>query len=87
MLNFNKNKLINRTLVEYYNTFQHTLDTSDYVPAKFNERICRYIYKNMKKAFTQIEKEDKVFQRNLKRKQKKLLKEQKLAICQGNSKE
>ena len=87
MLNFNKNKLINRTLDEYYNTFQHTLDTADYVPTKFNERICKYIYKNMKKAFKQIEKEDKVFQRNLKKKQKKSLKEQKLAICQGNSKE
>lgn len=30
MINFNKNKLINETLDKYYNTFSHTLDTTDF---------------------------------------------------------
>lgn len=70
MLNFNKNKLINKTLDEYYNTFSHTLDTADFVPSKFNERIHKYIYKNMKKAFKKIDKEDKIYQKNLIKKDK-----------------
>lgn len=68
MINFHKNLLINKTLDEYYQTFQHTLDTADYVPEKFNKRIANYIYKNMKKAFRQIDREDRKYQRELKRK-------------------
>ena len=44
MINFNKNKLINKTLDKYYETFSHTLDTADYVPEKFNNKIHKYIY-------------------------------------------
>ena len=39
MLNFHKNELINATLVEFYKTFEHTLDTVDYVPEKYNAKI------------------------------------------------
>lgn len=70
MLNFNKNKLINKTLDEYYKTFSHTLDTADFVPEKFNEKIHKYIYKNMKKAFKRIDKEDRVYQKKLINKEK-----------------
>lgn len=70
MINFNKNKLINKTLDKYYETFSHTLDTADYVPEKFNSKIHKYIYKNMKKAFRQIDKEDRLYQKDLKRKLK-----------------
>lgn len=70
MLNFNKNKLINKTLDEYYKTFSHTLDTADFVPEKFNDKIHKYIYKNMKKAFKRIDKEDKVYQKTLIKKEK-----------------
>lgn len=71
MINFNKNKLINITLDTYYDTFAHTLDTSDYVPEKYNKKICRYIFKNMKKAFRRIDKDDRKFQRKF-RKQVKI---------------
>lgn len=54
-MNFNKNKLINKTLIKYYETFSHMLDTSDYVPEKFNNKIAKYIYKNMKVKFKEIE--------------------------------
>ena len=52
---FNKNKLINKTLDKYYGTFQCTLDTSDYVPDKFNNKICKYIYKDMLKKLKEVE--------------------------------
>lgn len=76
MINFNKNKLINQTLDKYYETYSHMLDTADYVPEKFNNKISKYIYKNMKKTFKQIDKEDRKFQYELKRKikQKKKIK-------------
>lgn len=69
MLNFHKNELINATLAEFYKTFEHTLDTVDYVPEKYNAKICAYIFKNMKKAFRKIDRVDRVYQRQL-RKQK-----------------
>ena len=70
MINFNKNKLINQTLDKYYETFSHTLDTADYVPDKFNDKITKYIYKNMKKSFKKIDKEDKKYQQEQKKKHK-----------------
>ena len=59
MINYNKNKLINQTLDKYYDTFSHMLDTCDYVPEKYNEKIGKYIFKNMKKHFKLIDKEVK----------------------------
>jgi len=74
MINFNKNKLINETLNKFYDTFSHTLNTADYVPEKFNMKICKYIFKNMKIAFRKIDREDRKFQRALKKKIKNKLK-------------
>ncbi len=68
MINYNKNKLINECLVKYYETFAHTLDTADYVPEKYNAKIVAYIFKNMKRQFKKINREDKLMQRELKRK-------------------
>lgn len=70
MLNYNKNKLINKALDKYYETFSHTLDTADFVPNKFNDKINKYIFKNMRKTFKKIDKEDKNYQKNLKKQEK-----------------
>ena len=59
MPNYHKNELINECLNKYYETFALTLDTADYVPAKFNAKILKYIFKSMKKQFKVIDKEDK----------------------------
>ena len=66
-MNFNKNNLINEVLENYYRTFSMTRDTCEFVPEKFNKKILQYIYKNMRKFFRQIDKEDAKFQRNLKK--------------------
>lgn len=71
MINFNKNKLIDSVLNNYYQTFSCTLDTAEFVPEKYNNKIHKYIFKNMKKAFKKIDKEDKVFQHQLKKKNRK----------------
>lgn len=70
MINYNKNKLINQTLDKYYETFAHTLDTVDYVPEKYNRKIGKYIFKNMKRHFKLIDKEDRKFQKEFKKKLK-----------------
>lgn len=84
MINYNKNKLINQTLDKYYDTFSHTLDTADFVPEKYNKHICKYIFKNLKKAFRKIDREDRKYQwqfrkklriaRKMQKKQEKMLK-------------
>ena len=67
MINYNKNELINECLVRYYDTFEHTLDTADYVPEKYNAKILKYIFKNLKRQFRKLDKEDNRYQRQLKK--------------------
>ncbi len=80
MINYNKNKLINECLVKYYETFAHTLDTADYVPEKFNKKILAYIFKNMKRQFKKIDREDKHKQRELLKKAKAKAKQKQLEV-------
>lgn len=65
MINYNKNDLIDECLVRYYETFSHTLDTCDYVPEKFNNKILKYIFKNMKRQFKKLDREDRKYQKKL----------------------
>ena len=78
MINYNKNELINTTLDKYYETFSHMLDTSDYVPDKFNDKIGKYIFKNLKKTFKLIDSDDRKFKRKFKKDIKNLEKEKRL---------
>lgn len=77
MINYNKNKLINECLQKYYETFSHTLDTADFVPEKYNDKINAYIFKNMKRAFKRIDKADKLFQKEFKKKERLKMKKRK----------
>ena len=70
MINYNKNKLINECLCKYYETFARTLDTADFVSAEYNDKINAYIFKNMRKAFRRVDKEDKRFQKTFRKKAK-----------------
>ncbi len=70
MINYNKNKLINECLEKYYETFARTLDTADFVPEEYNAKINEYIFKNMRKSFKKVDKEDRRFQRVLRKKQR-----------------
>lgn len=66
-MNFHKNELINAVLDNYYETFSHTLDTAEFVPEKYNNKINQYIFKNMKKAFRKIDREDRIYQKQAKK--------------------
>ena len=77
MINYNKNKLINQALDKYYDTFAHMLDTTEYVPQSYNDKIGKYIFKNMKKHFRLINKEDRKFQRKFKKELKAKKKKEK----------
>ena len=54
-MDFKKNDLINETLEKYYETFRSTLDTGDYVPEKYNKKIHKHIFKNLKQKYKEIE--------------------------------
>ena len=70
MINYHKNELINQCLQTFYATFAMTLDTADFVPVAYNKRILRYIFKNMRKAFKRIDREDRQYQKELAKKEK-----------------
>lgn len=77
MINYNKNKLINKCLVKYYETFAFTLDTADYVPEKFNKKILAYIFKNMKRQFRKVDREDRKYQHERRKAEKEKAKAEK----------
>lgn len=70
MINYNKNKLINTCLETYYDTFSRTLDTADFVPEKYNKKILAYIFKNMKRQFRRLDREDRRYQRAVRKREK-----------------
>ena len=53
-MEFEKNKLIKKTLREYYALFNETTNTGNFVPEKYNKKILKFIYKNMNKKFNEI---------------------------------
>ena len=69
-MNFNKNKLIDKTLKQFYKSYYVTLDTADFVTVKTNQKIYKYIDKNLKNAFRLIDKEDKKHQKRYKKVEK-----------------
>jgi hypothetical protein len=56
-MEFIKNELINAVLEKYFETFAKTLDTCDYVPEKYGNKIHKFIFKNMKQKFREIGRE------------------------------
>jgi len=62
-MEFIKNELINAVLEKYFETFSKTLDTADYVPAKYGRKIHAYIFKNMKRKFKEL---NKAYQKQMK---------------------
>jgi len=56
-MEFIKNEIINEVLKQYFVTFELTLDTADYVPAKYGKKIHKFIFKNMKQKFKQVNRE------------------------------
>ena len=70
MINYNVNKLIDKTLKRFYKTYALTLDTDDFVNPKTNKIISKFIDKNLKRKLKEICKEDKKYQQQLKKQQK-----------------
>lgn len=58
-MNYYKNALLNSFLDNFYDTFSHTLDTSDFVPEKFNLDIRKKLFAYMKDGFSLIDKVSK----------------------------
>lgn len=54
-MEFKKNELINEALDKHFETWSHTLDTADFVPAKYLNKIDRYIFKLLKKKLKELE--------------------------------
>ena len=50
-----KNKLIDKILVRNFKTWEHTLDTGDYVDAKFAKKIDRFIFNNLNRQFKEAD--------------------------------
>ncbi|MCL2229164.1 MAG: hypothetical protein FWC00_05055 [Firmicutes bacterium] len=53
-MEFIKNELIDEVLQKYFATFSITLDTAEFVPDKYGRKIHKFIFKNMKKKFREV---------------------------------
>lgn len=67
MIDYNKYELMKDCLRETFEVYKETLDVGDYVPDNHLDKLFNWIYKNMKKKQRKIDKEDKKYQRQLKR--------------------
>lgn len=76
-MDYYKNKLMKRFFNEYYETFSCTLDTAEYVPEKYNDKIYNIIFVSMKRDFKKLEKEVKVHIKQIKFKIKQKSREEK----------
>lgn len=54
-MEFNKNKLINKTIDIYANTWSHLVDTENFIDSKYLKKVDKYIFKNLTKKFKEIE--------------------------------
>ena len=55
-MEFIKNDLIDEVLKRYFQTFAITLDTAEFVPAKYGKKIHKFIFKNMRQKFREIKR-------------------------------
>ncbi|MBQ2718345.1 MAG: hypothetical protein IJF75_07085 [Clostridia bacterium] len=62
-MEFLKNELLENVMDNYYQTFAKTLNTCDFVPEKYCNKINKYIFNDMKRSFKQAEKEYKRYRR------------------------
>jgi len=58
-MEFIKNELIDEVLKRYFQTFGITLDTAEFVPVKYGKKIHKYIFKNMRNKFREVNREYK----------------------------
>ena len=69
-LNYHKNDIMDECVKRYLQSFAVTLNAVEYVPKPYLKKILKYIFKNMKKAFKRIDREDRKYQRQFNKKQK-----------------
>lgn len=67
MIDYNKYELMKECLEETFNVYEKTLDVGDYVPESHLKKIYKWIFKIMKRNQRKIDKEDKKYQRQLKK--------------------
>lgn len=75
MIDYNKYELMKECLRETFDVYKETMDVGDYVPVSHLNKTFNWILKNMKKKQRKINKEDRKYQRQL----KKLIKRGKIA--------
>ncbi len=51
---FKKNELINEVLDKNFETWSHTLDTADFVPKKYLNKIDKEIFKNLQNKLKEV---------------------------------
>ena len=54
-MDFYKNDLIDTILERNFKTWEHTLDTGDFVSPKYAQKIDNYIFKNLKVQFAEVD--------------------------------
>ena len=78
-MNFHLNEQLDEVLVRFYETYSLTNGTADYVPETSMKLIDRQIDRAMRTAFKTVEKENKAFQKALRREERKILRKERWA--------
>lgn len=63
--NYNEPKMLITWEKKYCKAFEAMLDTADYVPEKYRDKIIRYVFKRMKKALRRVDAGNRSYQKGL----------------------
>ncbi len=62
-INYNKNDLLDELHARFFQSYSLTLDTADYIPQKYIDKVYKELYKSQKAQYRKIGKTDKDYQK------------------------
>lgn len=62
-INYNVNDLLDELHARFFQSYAMTMDTGDYVPQKYIDKVYKQIYKYQKKLYKKAGKTDKAYQK------------------------
>ena len=62
-INYNKNDLLDELHARFFQSYSLTLDTADYIPQTYIQKVYKQLYKAQKAMYRKIGKTDKDYQK------------------------
>lgn len=82
-INYNKNDLLDELHARFFQSYALTLDTADYIPKSYIDKVYKQLYKAQKAMYRKIGKTDKDYQKWFKERLPELIAERQQKLLQS----